>query len=107
MTTVVFKHGQATVDFVVLSKGMAALSGLWSGTPGLGHGRAVMEKAVDYADAHGMTVRLLVARYGDPHHNALTNPQLEEFYAKFGFEKQTTRRPVLMIRYPSQGIQRL
>lgn len=60
---------------------------------------------IDYADKNGLTLHLMAQAYGHPTSTMLDNKQLEEFYTKFGFERdpnqpQLSRFPIGMIRHP-------
>lgn len=72
---------------------------------GQGHARGVLQMAVDYADKHRMDIRLRARQYGNP--RGLTNPQLVEFYSKFGFVKVGDTKPVAMFRPYSRESQGL
>lgn len=100
MTTIIFKHGKASVRLVHVEKNIYALSNLWSKTRGEGHAQVAVQKLVDYADKHGYTVLLLVQRYGHPNLGGLDNKELEAFYTRFDFVRKGGTKPLMMRRCP-------
>lgn len=51
---------------------------------GRGWGRVLMEKLVGWADQHGQELTLYVSRIGK---GGLSNRELEDFYARYGFRR--------------------
>lgn len=91
-----YASGSATLKFRVDQK-EALLSDVRADIPGVGHGSAVMEAVVLYADNYGIDILLKAQKNGDPH-TGLTNEQLVAFYSKFGFVAQKDTKPVMMVR---------
>ncbi len=104
MKAIKFQEGGASVTLMPLDRYLHGLQDLYSNERGKGHAKRVMQKAVEYADTHRVTLFLVAQEYG--RERGLNNVQLEEFYNKFGFEKDIrSARPVRMVRYPSREIQ--
>lgn len=101
MTTIRFWHGKASATLVHINRDLYHLGDVWTEVEdrNQGYAKGVVKKVVDYADQNNITILLRAQRYGKATEPALDNRQLEEFYAKFGFEV-TDRQPVKMVRRP-------
>lgn len=97
MATVSFTHESAGALLHEWGNGTASLSDLHVRTYRQGHATALMKKLESYADKHKLVLILQVRRYGTPH-EGMSNSELEMFYSKFGFIRQSDRKPVVMIR---------
>lgn len=103
MATIVrFYHEKSSCKLLVWDKDKATLSNLFSQKRGLGHARAVMEKACKYADRQNLTVILEVQQYQYADSKAMDNEALRRFYEKFGFVWCGRN---MMQRKPSQDLQ--
>lgn len=103
MHVIPFRYRQASAKLERLDLGIYQLKNVWSHARRMGDGRGVMERVASYADRHNLILVLVAQQYGNPNSPGLNNKQLEEFYAKFGFEKQPDQgKPTRMIRYPNQ-----
>lgn len=96
-----FKYEGASVNLIQVAGNTVAMSSLLSLSRGKGHARRVVELALNFADANGYTVVLHVQRFHYADIFALTNPQLVEFYEKFGFRKEGISSPIFMRRPPA------
>lgn len=106
MKAIKFAEGGASANVMPLDRYLHGVQDLYSYERGKGHARRVMEKIVAYADEHRITLFLVAQEYG--RERGLDNVQLEQFYSKFGFEKDIrSARPVRMVRYPSREKQPL
>lgn len=99
-----FSYGKASAILEELEPGkLYSLRNMFSRTRGQGHANGVMDRIVEYADKNNSTIILVIQRYGYNDHKALNNKQLEEFYRKFGFVKDTEKDETFlthMTRYP-------
>lgn len=100
--TMTFRYGQSSAYLFQLTNDTYAVSNVFSKVRRQGHATGVMRLITDYADTYGITLYLVVQRYGNPRWDHLDNLQLIEFYKKFGFEVKDEKKPVSMVREPSQ-----
>lgn len=102
MKIVKFQHETASAHLTYVDRRVVVLNNLWAEERGSGHATGLLNEIIGYADAKQLTILLVAQRYGNPNRSALNNTQLEQFYAKFGFEQHgTQKRPVMMRREPN------
>lgn len=101
--TLYFSHEQASARLHYLGDDTYALSNLWSETRGRGHASAVMRQITRYADHRMLTIKVIAQPYGHPHETALSRKDLEAFYERYGFSRDSHIPPVKMTRQPSRG----
>jgi GNAT superfamily N-acetyltransferase len=96
-----FFEKSASVQLQSLGGESYLVHNLWAAEKQQGHGRAVMEKAVAYADSHALALTLVAQQYGRD--EGMSNKQLEKFYKSLGFAT-IAKRPLMMIRVPKDLI---
>ena len=99
--TMTLFHASASVQLQSLGGESYLLHNLFASEKRKGDGRAVMDKAVEYADTHALALTLVAQQYG--REEGMSNKQLENFYKEFGFAT-VAKRPVMMIRLPKNSI---
>lgn len=106
MSTLKFEYGHASAKLIFIDPGLYALSDLRSESLNQGHARQVMLRVMHYADKHDLLLRLIVQQNRHPDPQAMDNDQLETFYSKYGFKRDSgSTRPYTMTRYPSRDLQ--
>lgn len=78
-----FTHESASAKLIVWDMNHATISNLYSTKPRRGHATELMKMIVSHAELSGLDLLLEARQYGNPH--GMTNAQLKQFYAKFGF----------------------
>ena len=98
-----FSHKSASARLVVWGPYDATLSNVISTDRGKGHATRLLEKVMDYADRHELSVVLLVQAFQYADKMSPDNAGLARWYRKFGFEDceddNVLRR---MIRHPQE-----
>lgn len=99
-----FTYGGASAKLVKQNRTLAVLSTLYSRQLGQGHATQVVQKIVDYADAHGFTLILIANPFGyGTSHPVPDIYRLTAFYQKFGFEfEHGSKPPYFMTRLPRE-----
>lgn len=102
-----FKNEFASAEVYLMENGKARIRSVYSTKRKKGYASSILQEVVDYADEKELNLYLVVQRYGRPT-NALSNDELEQFYAKFGFERLKHKGHfVMMCRTWSQKSQAL
>lgn len=78
-----FEHESATCKVVVWEDGTASLCDVYATERHQGHATELLNKVMRWVDDRGMLLKTAAEAHGDG--PKLTNPQLVEFYKKFGF----------------------
>lgn len=100
--TLTFRHGSASALLLIYDVGPSLVTSLYSNDPGKGHAKAVMQQIVDYADERGLELTLSARQFNNE--RGLKNPELIEFYRKFGFELINENSPVNAMMRPRRKI---
>jgi GNAT superfamily N-acetyltransferase len=95
----VFKHGQATCRLIMDSDGTAILKSVYSQHKGAGDATELLSQVVEFLEVNNLVCFLEARSYGTPG-AGLNNRQLQDFYSRFGFERDPKFRGIWMFRVP-------
>lgn len=96
-----FEYKSASLTLILWDDDRASISSLFSGERRQGHATEVMHRAIKFVDQRCLTLALVVEAFGE---NGMTNPELVDFYKKFGFNTNSTdEHLVYMERLPTWG----
>lgn len=96
-----FSYEAASARLTLWDDQVAYISGVYSRIRGAGQASQVLKDICEFADDNQYTLQLDVSSYGDDNHLKMTDDQLLDWYAKFGFEiVPDGGQPVMMERKP-------
>jgi GNAT superfamily N-acetyltransferase len=100
-----FVFGQASALINMIDADLGIVNNVYSKQKRMGHAGCLMTDIVNWADSNGVT--LLLSAQAFEARDALTNEQLVEFYARYGFvrERDIAPWPARMRREPSRELQ--